>query len=343
MKTLIVLLSLFSQYVYASTLATPLIDYLRETPASIGGSIALDQDFDLYSGKKGILSVGMKINSKKPIQYSFSEDYLSINSYEGMSLTIAGFSFNVKSIYYNGKSGKFKVKTSTPLDIGAASLNSQIEEVLNEQYRPKMMKAFEELKTLRSKQSLRDVNEVIGSISRIFSTSSSTPLPTIRGSASLIFRPSVKKNLRIDTWKAQIEGGDYLSLGMDFTKTPQNLKVNGLSFSSQQGIRISGKTDFPEINSMLFKSMEANGRGISFNYDLGAEEVVTGFKILIGTIQAVSGSPHNLLKECNPVRLEGIRRMIDQNLRREIAEMIRIHRRSLLNAGASPQLLAALD
>lgn len=343
MKTIIVLLSLFSQLIYASPLATPLINYLRETPASIGGSISLDQDFQLYSGKKGIFSVGMKVNSKKPIHYSFSEDYLSIDSFEGMSLTIAGFSFNVRSIYFNEKTGKFKVKTSTPLDIGAASLSSQIEEVLNEQYKPKMVRAFQELKTLRSKQSLRDVNEVITTLSKIFSTESSTTLPTIRGSASLVFKPPANKDLRLDTWKAQIKGGDYVFLGMDFTKTSGNFTVNGVRFASQQGIRISGKTDFPEINSILFKSMEADGKGITFNYDLGAEEVVTGFKILIGTIQAYSGSPDNLLRECNPVRLEAIRRMIDQNLRREIAEMIRIHRKALLSAGASPQLLAALD
>jgi hypothetical protein len=328
---------------FGSTPVISLIDYLRESPASVGGSITLDKDFQLYNGKKSIFPVGMKINSKKDINYSFSEDFLSIDSEQGLSLTIAGMSFQVKNIYYNEKTGKFSVKTSTPLGIGAATLSSQVEQVLNEHYRPKMIKAFQELKTIRSRQSLRDVNEVISAISNIFSTGLKTPIPTIRGTASLIFNPRTKKNLKLDQWKAEIKQGDYLVLGMDFTKSSTGMLVNGVRFSSQQGIRISGKTNFPEINSILFKEMNANGQGITFGYDIGAEEVVAGFRILISTLQAYSRSSGDIFRECDPVRLEGIRKMIDGNLRREIAEMIRIHRRSLLNAGASPQLLAALD
>lgn len=328
---------------FGATPAESLIDYLRDTPASIGGSIAMDKDLQLYSGKKGIFPVGMKINANKSINYSFSEDYLAIDSFEGLSLTIAGISFHVKSIYFNEKTGKFKVRTSTPLDIGAASLSAQIEQVLNDHYKPKVIRAFQELKSIRSRQSLRDVNQVISTISNIFSTGSGVQVPTIRGSANLVFTPRINKNLKLDQWKAEIKKSDYLVLGMDFTKSSNSLVVNAVRFNSQQGIRISGKTDFPEINSILFKGMNANHQGITFDYDLGAEEVITGFKILLTSLQAYSRSPGDLFKECDPVRLESIRKLIDGNLRREIAEMIRIHRKSLLNAGASPQLLAALD
>ncbi|GEM_PF-2713508 len=328
---------------FGSTPASSLIDYLRETPASIGGSITLDKSLQLYSGKKGIFPVGMRVNAKENIHYSFTEDFLSIDSEEGLTLTIAGINFQVKNIYFNQRTGKFKVRTKTPMDIGAATLSSQVEQVLNEHYRPKMMRAFQELKSIRSRQSLRDVNQVITTITSIFSTGITTPIPTIRGSASLIFNPRTNKNLKLDQWKAEIKQGDYLVLGMDFTKSSNGMLVNGVEFKSQQGIRISGKTNFPEINSILFKEMTANGHGITFGYDIGAEEVVAGFRILFATLQTYSRSSGDIFKECDPVRLEGIRKLIDGNLRREIAEMIRIHRKSLLNAGASPQLLAALD
>lgn len=319
------------------------VDYLRGTPALVRGTISLDGVHQIYKGKKGIFDIGMKINATKPISFSFSEKNLSISSDQGLSLTIQGIPIKVTNINYQEHSGKFQVQTDTPLGLGEKMLNSHIEKVLNDHYKPKMIKAFRELKSIRSQKSLNDVNQVISSIAGIFSTEKQVPLPVIRGNVQLGFYAQGDKNLKLDKWSAGIKAHDAITFGMDFVKTKSSIVVNAVNIRSSQGIRISGKTKFPEIASINFKDLEADAQGIKVNYDIGAEEVIVGFQILLGVLQSYSGHPSNVLNECDPVRLESIRKSLDENLRKEIAVMIRVHRKSLIKAGASPQLLAALD
>lgn len=303
----------------------------------------MDKNHELYQGKKAFIDIGMRVNARKGIGFSFSEKHLSISSDEGLSLTIQGMPIKISHIEYFEQSGKFRVKTDTPMGIGEKTLNQKIEQVLNEHYRPKMIRAFKELKSIKDKKSLQDVNQVVATVAGIFSSGKNTPIPTVRGNVQLQFYPGEDKNLKLDKWKAQIKKNDSITTGMDFIRDNNKLSVTGIEVRSHQGIRISGKTNFPEIASVNFKHLRADKNGVVFNYDIGAEEIVTGFMILINVVKAYSGHPGNLLKECDPVKLEAIRKSIDGNLKREIAEMIRTHRKALMNAGASRELLAALD
>lgn len=186
------------------------------------------------------------------------------------------------------------------------------------------------------------MNQVIQSITKIFATGG--PSPTVRGNIELNFQPTANRTLRLHQWRAEIKKGDNIGFGKDFVlPTKGSLRVNGVQFNSNHGIRFSGKTSFPEIASVNFKHMSADENGINLNYDIGAEEVIAGFMIVMNVVKSYSGHPGDVLKECDPVRLEQIRRSIDGNLKTELARMIRSHRKILLDAGASRELLAALD
>ncbi len=63
----------------------------------------------------------------------------------------------------------------------------------------------------------------------------------------------------------------------------------------------------------------------------------------MGAIKQANGHPGDLLRDCDLVKLQTIRRTIDENLRVEIARMIRANRKDLLGARARRKLLAALD
>lgn len=327
----------------ASTPVATVIDYLKETPAAVSGNISIDTPLQVYSGSKMMIPIGMNVRAKKGIGFSFSEQHLQINTDDAIALTIGGIPFRVKEIYYHAQTGRFKVRTDTPLNIGEKSLNEAIEKQLNDHYRPKVLKAFQELKSLRSAKRLNEVNKVIQSIKQIFATGTGNT-PTVRGSIDLQFYPPANRRLKIHQWNADIQKGDAISFGMDFVQ-PSNgyMRVSGVDFRSSKGIRFSGKTSVPEIASVNFRHMRADGNGINFNYDIGAEEVISGFILLIGAVKAASGHPGDLMRECDPVKLQSIRRTIDGNLRNEIAQMIRVHRQHLLAAGASRELLAALD
>lgn len=340
--TITILALLVSMSVFANPAMTTVVDYLRGTPAYVSGNIRLDQSMQLYEGKYGILPTGMVINARKPINFTFSEHHLDISSEEGISLKLGGIPFKVKNIAYDDRIGKFTAKTDTPMGIGARALNSQIEQVLNSQYKGKLIKAFNELKSIRSKQNLKDVNQVINTITAIFSTPGPA-LPTVRGNVELGFIPSANKRLKLDQWKADLQQNDSISIGMDFVRTRDQLKVNAVEMNSYKGIRISGRTNFPEIASINFRSMRADAGGIKFNYEIGAEEVITGFVLLTNVIRAYASRGSSGVIDCDPVRLEAIRNSLDANLRKEIAVMIRKYRAEFIKAGASPQLLAALD
>lgn len=335
---------LLIQVASAAPMVATVVDYLRETPASVSGNIVMDKTMSLYSAKKGILPIGMKVNPNKEIGFSFSEKHLSINSESGISLTIAGIAVKVTSIYYHEQTGKFQVTTDTPLGIGEGYLNKQIEATLNEVYKPKIIKAFNELKTVRSKDNLHDVNEVSATITKIFTDGKSTgEIPTIRGDINLEFSPKGDKDLKLDQWTAKIKKNDDISMGVSFIRRGTHTAITGAHFRSSKGIRIHGKTNYPEIASLNFQGLDADNNGIKFYYDIGAEEVLTGFKALIAVIGSYNGHPENVYRECDPVKLQKIRDSIDGSLKVEIANMIRKHRQILLNGGISPQLLAALD
>lgn len=338
----LIILSSFT--VFAAPMVATVVDYLRETPASVSGEISMDKTMPLYNGKYGILNVGMRVNPNKGIGYSFSEHHLSINTEGGLSLTIGGIPVKVKSINYYDQTGKFEVKTDTPLGIGEKTINAQVAAKLNEMYKPKMIKAFAELKSIRAKHNLNDVNQVTTSITQIFTEGKpSGEIPTIRGSMNLDFSPKANANLRLDEWTAKIKEGDSISAGMEFIRRGSHITVTSAHFRSMKGIRVHGKTKYPEIASLNFQGFDATSDGIKFHYDIGAEEVITGFKMLMQVVGAYSGHPENVYKECDPVKLESIRKSIDGSLRVEIAKMIRSHRRTLLNGGISAELLAALD
>lgn len=338
----VLLLTVLSFYVEAATSPTAtIVDYLRDTPASVTGTISLDGPLELYRGKKGIFPITMNVNRSEGIGFSFSDQHLSINTDKGISLNIAGVPFKVNSVYYHEASGKFQVRTNTPLNIGEKSLNAQIEKVLNDHYRPKVIRAFRELKKIKSQKNLQDVQKIISEVTKIFATGGT--LPTIRGNVDLVFSPQGKKSLRLDQWRAEIQARDHISIGMNFVRTPTKTTINAMEFNSSKGIRISGKTNYPEIASVNFRRLRADGNGIEFNYEIGAEEVLTGFALLMNVVKAYNGHPGDLMTECDPVRLESIRRSLDGNLKREIAQMIRSYRSTLLEGGVSPQLLSALD
>jgi uncharacterized protein YdhG (YjbR/CyaY superfamily) len=344
MKFMLILLILLSQLAIAQDKRVDtIVDYLRETPASVNGTITLDEDVDAYKGKVGWFNAGMKVHAKKGIGFSVSDQHLGISSESGLTVTAAGFTAKIKSIQYSESTGKFEVVTDTFWGIAEGKFKREIEKVLNEKYKPKMIEAFQKLKTIRQQKSLTDVNQIISAVAGIFKTDGpKVELPTIRGSVQLAFYPDKNKELKIDKWTAKIKKGDEISAGVDFVKTKDNISISGVDFSSYNGIRLHGETNYPEIASVLFQKMRMSESGVSLSYDIGAEEAIATVQLLIGLIGQYSGHPNNAI-QCDPIRLKAIRESIDGTLKKEISNMIKKYRVQLLESGANKELLTALE
>lgn len=256
---------------------------------------------------------------------------------------MAGIDLKVTSISYHQSTGKFQVMTKTPLHIGEKYLNTEMEKFLNEHYRPKVIKAFNELKTIRSKNNLQDINQVLNSVVKIFETNKKVPIPGMSGNVELAFNPDKKTKLKLNEWNTEIRAGDRISAGMQFRKDKNGLIIRGVEVSSHKGVMISGKTRFPEIASVTFHNLRADQHGVKFDYEIGAEQVLTGFAILMNVVQSYAGHPRDMLSDCDPIRLAYIRRQIDSNLASQISTLIRNNYQTLAKGGVSKEVLAAFQ
>jgi hypothetical protein len=352
---LFIFFSLVSFNLIAAPAAITIIDALRNIPANVRGEITLEKSLPIYKNTDELINYGIKVNANEGIGFSFNEKNLSILSGNGLILEVGGVPVQIRGIYYNAADGKFTVKTKTPLsveskpfgikfDLAAKTLNEKIEKVLNNHYKPKVIKAFEELKKIKSKKSLDDVNQVVNTITKIFSSDSNTDLPNLRATVNLEFNSEKNQQLTFGDWRANLVEGDVIGATLEFNKSPKKTNIKSIEFTSRKGIYLHGKTSIPEITSVNFHSMKLSEAGVQLAYDMGAEDVITGFQMVSDLIGLHSGKhPSELITSCDPVRLKLARAEIEKKLGNQISILVRDHRAELLAAGATPEFLAAFN
>lgn len=320
------------------------VDYLRTTPANVTGNLRVAAPMELYSsGFTGVRIIPSKIMDDD-INFAFSEAHLQLRSSKAMRVVIGGISFTIRELSYDRRSGKFKVRVNTPLGIGAGLINQKIQATLEKSYKPKLERAFAQLSSMRTQRSLGDANNVLQSILGIFTEGQEGKhMPTVTGNISLNFNPPQNKRLGLELLRADIHAGDQISAAVDFVYQNKNFVINNLNFTSNQGIRITpGNTSIPEFANILLRGMNIGRNGVQMEYDIGAEEMIAGFTVLIQMIDAYTTGPGRSCRDC-VTRLNQIRQGLDGRLQQEIAKVIRSYRPQLLAAGANPRLLNALD
>jgi hypothetical protein len=110
-----------------------------------------------------------------------------------------------------------------------------------------MIKAFKKIKTLRETNGLSEVNQVIQSISKIFTANSKGELPKVQGGVGRSFHPKTKEKLKIDDWNAEISAGDSIHLRIGLEKTKNKTTILAYEQLSHRGIRFYGKQHFPRL------------------------------------------------------------------------------------------------
>lgn len=324
--------------------AQTIVDYLRTTPANVTGTVRFLERKDLYSSGMSAVRVIPTKTVEEDLSFNFSETHLKLTTDKALRISVLGLSMTIRELSYNRSTGKFTVRTNTPLGIGAGVLNRRIEKELEAEYKPKLERAFRQLTNMRKQRTLSDANTVLQSILGIFSDGGpASSLPPIVGDMSLNFLPPRDRRLGLGNLNADIKANDVLSAQIQFQYAREKFLIKGLAFSSGQGVRITpGRTSIPEFASMLLKDVKIDRRGVKMDYDIGAEEMIAGFTVLIGLIDDYTSPPGTSCQDCD-VRLKGVRAGLDLQMQQEIARFIRAHRPSLLAAGASSRLLNALD
>lgn len=335
----------------AEPTAKSILEVLRQTPATASGLIAIEQNMELYKDQVGPLKISLKLNANEPIGFNFSEHHLTILPDKAITLSLFGVPVKFDYIQYDDTSGKFTVKCSPPFEglrkvpgisklisLRDEAINAEIEKVLNEKYKPKVVRAFKELSKFRTSQTMNDVDKVAQTIADIFSDGKRAPtLPVIKGNINLNFQPEKAQRFMFGDWKADIQANDNVMAGISFVKKNGKTDIKGVEFASAKGIRFSGKTKVPELVSINVSELKFSENGPYLVYDLGAEEVIAGFQLIISVLKT------NSISDCTPIQLKQIRQQIDKELKGQLSNLIKIHYKALLSAGATPELLAALQ
>jgi hypothetical protein len=341
MTQLLLFLLTYAGLAWPQTPVKTVVDFLKETPAYVYGDIKIKSPWEIHQGKLGILNVGMKVMPNESVNYTFNEEHLALHSDKGIILTIAGAPIKVKKISYDEKTKKFSVKTDTPMGIGEKTLNKKVADEIDRIYKPRMERAFKELKKIRQKKSLSDVRAVSDTVIEILSKPDAKgTMPDFDATMGLAFHPKTDRNLKLDKLKAEFKGSDTIFASFGVKRRGPKLSISSVTMSSVKGIRISGKTKVPELASINFKSLSLDSTGLNTKYDIGAEEVVAGLALTLKLLTS-GGNPQSLDCVTMP-KFKGLRDRLDTKFRTEVRRLIRLHEKALLAQGVEPALLAAL-
>jgi hypothetical protein len=334
-----------------------IISLMRKTPASGSGRLSMGESRVLHeetikkklfgiAGYNVNLNTFVKISLKayRPIDFGFGEDYITVKPAEAIDLRVNGIKIVIEDIVYQVDSrgiGKFSVKTKTPLGILKGTAKKQIEAALQSIYAPRLKVAFQELKRIRTAQTTDSAQASMNAIISVLSgppSPNDRPLPTITGNVDLTFNPGKEKvRLAEELW-AKTKAGDNITMGVNLRIKNGNTAITGLYMSSDEGIRVQGRTNLPELFSVNVKNVRLNASGFHMDYAIGAEEAVAGFIVLFGAIKTQMGGRANCPES---VQINFIRKSLDRQVKEQLGVIIRAQRPALLEAGISPRILNA--
>lgn len=349
----IVVLALVPYLALAAAPAQTIVDYLRETPAEVIGRIRLQTTKSIYSGQSQVLGVNVPIGMRlvptrsvgSDLGFSFDENSLQITGGKALELTVMGVPLRIKKLTYNNVTGKFSVETTTPGNLLSKEINDEIVKTLEAQYKAKMRLAFAQLAQIRAKNKLGDVQQVMNTISQIFTDKSKPPepLPNMSGEVGLVFVPSRTRVLGLDQLNATVSRDDQISANLQFVRRGGQTAITGLEMNSLKGIRVTAADNsMAEFKSLIFRQATIDSSGVHVNYSIGAEQVLAGLAVALNGMEAVSRGPAAGCTGCG-AQFATVRNSLDVRFRNELAILIRKHRAELLQLNVDPAILNAFD
>jgi hypothetical protein len=300
---------------------TPVIDFLRSTPAYFDGSVAFKTGAKVF--EEGWTTV--KINPNQSIGFKFKEN--SIEVYPGSALDIRCYYLKVKVKYVRWHPTRgFYADAELPLDItglSRASVSATVAQDLEEIFGEKMKRANEHLRRVRNVKDIGASMKIVDAIVDIFKEEGSgVVLPKYYGETGLNFTPNAKA-LQLYGMRVGIKDQDIVRAGFAFDGDANGIYPYSLSVSSARGIDINEGTTFRQNMRIVFNRINIDEKGTSIEIDLGATETITGILTVIELIAASSGRPVRRCHECYELAtLPPIRLQVESKIRTAILSQI---------------------
>ncbi len=275
---------------------TPVINFLRSTPAFFDGTVSFKTNATVF--EEGWTKV--KINANKGIRFRFKENVIEIHPGDAFDVRCYYLKVKVKYVRWHPVRG-FYADASLPIDItglSRSSVSATVAQDLEEIFGEKLKRANTILQSVRNLQSVGATVEVVDAIVDIFKEEGSgVVLPEYYGETGLNFNPETKA-LQLYGMRVGIKGNDNVRAGFSFNGDALGIYPYAMSIRSETGIDINEGTTFRQNMRIVFNEIRMNADGTSIAINLGASETITGILSAIELLAAASGRPVSHCYEC---------------------------------------------
>jgi hypothetical protein len=300
---------------------TPVINFLRSTPAYFDGSVAFKSNAKVF--EEGWTTV--KINANQSIGFKFKENMIEVYPGEALDIRCYYLQVKVKYVRWHPTRG-FYADAELPLDITGLSrstVSATVAQDLEEIFGEKLKRANALLQRVRTMNNIGVSMEIVDAIVEIFKEQGSgIVLPKYYGETGLNFTPSAKA-LQLYGMRVGIRAGDTVRTGFSFNGDELGINPYKLSVTSARGIDINEGATFRQNMRIVFKEIRMDAKGTSIAIDLGATETINGILSAVELLAAASGRPIRHCHECYELAtLPPFRMMIESKIRAAILAQI---------------------
>jgi hypothetical protein len=328
-----------------------LTDYLRTAPAKVRGQIEFEDSHSIYRSSHGPISlITSGIRKDKPINFEFNEQEISLHTDKALYVSVAGIPVNITNITYDARTRKIGVNSSFfGTRLCSPLIEKHVRSEIQRQFGTKLQTAFNRLAVLRQQRSLVDTNNVLDQVVHAFDgDGKGTGLPSFHGDLSVV--NPVARDITVDIDKnlsADLKAGDQLETTLQF-RAPrgQHLQIKGLTFYSPDTIRLhSPKTSKQSIKAVDLRVLSVTEEGgfqvtATNGIDDTVSNGVNAGKVLVAFIKLAQ---HQMTGAPDCESITAVQQFINGQARTGLQDYIKNHRTELVRAGATPQLLRALE
>jgi hypothetical protein len=358
MKTLLLVLSLLCAM--QGSAQTPeqlptLTEYFKTAPLYLVGRVRFEKAHRLFHDQiAGMNYLEGSLQPDKDLNIWLSRDELRIKTNGGLLVRLAGVPVTVTALKYNHHTHEVYVESATlGIDAGNFYVEKRMAQEIKTRFEPKLEEAFAKLVQIRQQQTLSAAGDALNAVIEVFSpkpkpgAKRGTPLPTFVGEVSLITLVPRAQTVRIGKAVADIEKNDSLESSI-LLRAPSRKKVQirGLMFSSAKGLVVRT----PEGSAHGIKTATLNSFSATEDYGFqldgtnGADALISGTRLMISLIRVADrgiAPTEAAFTETKPANL--IQQIINAKAQDGLRDFVRSHRADLLKAGATPELLNALE
>ena len=337
----------------ANTAPPTLTDYIRTAPVYLIAHVKFEKPHRLFHSEiAGREYLRAYIRKDQELRIRVSKTDLQINTVDGLRLSIAGIPINITSLHYNNVTREVQAKSSLlGVDAGNFYVEQRVAKEIKNKFLPKLQEAFARLLKVRQQQSLSAAGDMLNSVINVFKDEPKPgqkrgpPLPTFTGSLTLVTQVTQSLTLGFGEVVADLQEGDVLSTTL-MVRVPcrAKMQVRGFMFNSATGIGLrQAQTTSESIKRAILTSFWATeGDGFQIAATNGADSmidsIVGGANLLVGIL--AFGSKTSPLKINQSTLIQGF---INAKAQKGLSQYVIDNRPKLLKAGATPELLDALE